>query len=98
MKNDEIIRLIGWLQSRVNLGDGGDGITISFAEPNAADLRGRGFEDDVIALTLERGWWSEMATDVVETPEFAEPDESPEQVLQYARDVVSEYIRKRLGS
>jgi hypothetical protein len=37
-----------------------------------------------------------MVTDVVETPEFAEPEDSPEQVLNYAKDVVREYIWKRL--
>ena len=39
-----------------------------------------------------------MVADIIDTPEFAEPDESPEQVLQYARDVVVEYFRKRLGT
>jgi hypothetical protein len=36
-----------------------------------------------------------MVTDVIETPEMCESDDSPHQVLEYARDVVSEYIRKR---
>ena len=37
-----------------------------------------------------------MVTDIIETPDFAEPGESPQQVLQYARDVVKEYVAKRL--
>ena len=41
-------------------------------------------------------WWSEMVTDVVETPEFSDPGESAEQVLEYARDVIKEYVAKRL--
>ncbi len=98
MKKDEIKRLIVWLQTRVNLAKGGDGITIIFDEPGAGDFPSQGFDAEVIGLTLERDWWAEMATDIVETPEFAEPDESAEQVLSYARDVVSEYVRKRLGS
>jgi len=98
MKKDEIIRLIAWLQTRVNLAKGGDEITIIFDEPGAGDFPSHGFDQDVIDLTLEREWWAEMATDIVETPTFAEPDQSAEQVLAYARDVVSEYVRKRLGT
>ena len=98
MKKDDIRKLIEWLQARVDLSGTGDGIVVTFDEPGAGDLRSEGFEDEVIGLTLERDWWGEMATDIVETPDFAEPDESPDQVLKYARDVVSEYIRKRLDT
>ncbi len=98
MKNDEIKRLIAWLRTRVNLAKGGDEITIIFDEPGAGDFPSHGFDQDVIGLTLEREWWAEMATDIVETPTFAEPDQSAEQVLAYARDVVSESFRKRLGT
>jgi len=55
-----------------------------------------GFESEAVERTLESNWWAEMVTDIVETPDFAEPDESPEQVLGYARDVVKEYVAKRL--
>jgi hypothetical protein len=37
-----------------------------------------------------------MVTDIVETPDYAEPGESSAQVLEYARDVVKEYVAKRL--
>lgn len=97
MTKEEIKRLIVYVQDRVTLSGGADEISIDFAEPSEAHLRAEGFDDEMIGLTLGRDWWSEMATDIVETPEFAEPDESPEQVLQYARDVVSEYVRKRLN-
>jgi hypothetical protein len=36
-----------------------------------------------------------MVADIIETPEMCDPEDAPEQVLQYARDVVAEYIRKR---
>lgn len=98
MQKDEIKRMIAWLQTRVNLAKGGDGIKIIFDEPGAGDFRAQGFDAEVIGLTLEREWWAEMATDIIETPDFSEPDETPEQVLGYARDVVSEHIGKRLGS
>ena len=98
MEKEVIKKLIAWLQMRVNLVEGRQEITISFAEPGIVDFRRQGFGDDAIELTLEREWWAEMETDIVETPDFAEPGESPAQVLTYARDVVSEYIRKRLGA
>jgi len=44
---------------------------------------------------LSAPWWDEMVTDIVETPEMCDPEDPPEQVLAYAKDVVSEYIRKR---
>ena len=37
---------------------------------------------------LDAPWWDEMVADVVETPEMCDPEDPPEQVLQYARDVV----------
>ena len=98
MTKEKIRKLIRWLQARITLSEGGDGINISFDEPDSGDFRGQDFGDDVIGLTLEREWWAEMAMEIVETPDFAEPDESTKQVLDYARDVVSEYIRKRLGA
>ena len=38
-----------------------------------------------------------MKTDIVETPDFCEPDESPQQVLEYTKDVISDYTRKRVS-
>jgi hypothetical protein len=96
MDSDEIKRMYEWIQGRVTLAQEGDGITISFDEPNASDFAGAGFDPEVLELTLASDWWAEMATDIVETPDYAEPGESPEQVLGYARDVVVEYVRKRL--
>ena len=96
MDSSEIKRMYEWIQGRVTLADVTDGIAISFDEPNSDDFSEAGFAPEVIELTRESDWWAEMATDIVETPEYAEPGASPEQVLQYARDVVVEYVRKRL--
>jgi hypothetical protein len=95
MDKGEIKKLYEWIQSRVALGDG-DTVTITFDEPTAEDFAARGFDEEAVALTLGSAWWAEMATDIVETPEYAEPGESAEQILGYARDVVVEYVRKRL--
>ena len=50
-------------------------------------------EPKIRTLQLEK--WDEMVTDIIETPDFCDPGDSPQQVLEYARDVVSDYIRKR---
>ena len=95
MEADEIKRMYQWIQGRVTLGDG-DPVVIVFSEPTAIDFRNEGFELEATTLTLESDWWAEMVTDIVETPEYAEPGEGPEQILAYARDVVKEYVAKRL--
>ena len=96
MEADEIKRMYEWIQTRVVLGERADKVTIVFDEPTARDFEDRGFGAEAISLTLESRWWAEMAADIVDTPDYAEPGESPEQVLKYARDVVVEYVRKRL--
>ena len=93
MEKDEIKKMYEWIQSRVGHGDGD---TITFDEPTAEDFANQGFGDEAITLTLGSAWWAEMVTDIVETPDYAEPGESAEQILGYARDVVVEYVRKRL--
>lgn len=96
MEDHEIRRMYEWIQGRVALADATDGIAITFDEPSADDFAQAGFSPEAVERTLESDWWAEMATDIVETPDFAEPNESPSQVLQYARDVVKEYVAKRL--
>jgi hypothetical protein len=96
VNSDEIKKLYEWLQSRVVLHAGGEEPVIRFEQPTVADFSAEGFGEEAVALTLDAAWWKEMVVDIVETPEFAEPDDSPEQVLRYARDVVREYIWKRL--
>ncbi len=95
MESSEIQRLYRWLQSRVEFRDG-DGTAIVFKAPAASEFEAEGFEAEAVARTLEAGWWQEMAADIVETPDFAEPGETREQILEYARDVVKEYIWKRM--
>ena len=92
----EIRRLYEWLQGRVRLHQDDDEPTISYDQPTSEELAAAGFSEELIERTIRASWWSEMVTDVVETPEFAEPEDTPEQVLGYAMDVVREYIWKRL--
>ncbi len=95
MEKDEIKKMYEWIQSRVALAEG-DTVAITFDEPTAEDFAAQGFGEEAVALTLGSAWWAEMATDIVETPDYAEPGESAKQILGYARDVVVEYVRKRL--
>ena len=96
MENDEIRRMYEWIQGRVTLADTTDGIAITFEEPGSEDFSNAGFRSEAVELTIGSDWWGEMVTDIIETPEYAEPGEAAEQVLQYARDVVKEYVAKRL--
>jgi hypothetical protein len=96
VNKDEIRRLYEWLQTRVTLQAAADGPLIAFAEPAHEDFGMEGFPDELVARSLGAAWWREMVTEIIETPDFAEPDDPPEQVLGYARDVVREYIWKRL--
>ena len=92
----QIRKIIHWIQDRVNLGKTHVGISITFEEPTEADFLAEGFDREMIRLTLQSLWWSEMIDDILETPSFADPADPPDQVLQYARDVVYEYIGKRI--
>jgi len=97
MDKNEIKRFINLLQERVNIGNIQPEVTIIFSDPSKDDLVAEGFGDDIIAISFNADWWSEMVTDIIETPGFVEPEASPEQILKYARDVVHEYIAKRLN-
>ena len=63
--------------------------------PTEDEMINAGLNVEGVKRLLRVPWWEEMVADIVETPEMCEPDESPQQVLKYAKDVVSEYIRKR---
>ena len=54
-----------------------------------------GIAEAVADRLADAPWWAEMIVDVEETPEFCEPEATAEEVLEYGRDVVREYFRKR---
>jgi len=96
MNKDEIKRMYEWIQDRVSLDEDSNDITIIFDEPDPDDFADADFDPELVELTLDSDWWEEMVADVVEAPDYAEPNDSPDQVLEYARDVVREYVAKRL--
>jgi hypothetical protein len=97
MNPDELREIMDFLRQRVQLeiGDTGEGVAVRFDVPSLADMTAAGLNPEGSRSILDAPWWDEMVTDVLETPEMCEPDDTQERVLEYARDVVSEYIRKR---
>lgn len=97
MEPDELREIMEFLRGRVHLetGDTADQVVIRFDVPSVEEMAAAGLNAEGSQSLLAAPWWDEMVTDVVETPEMCEPDDTPEEVLEYARDVISEYIRKR---
>jgi len=94
MTPEDLRRLTSYLQQNVELAEDS---AIAFELPDEATMIGDGMHPDGVRQLLAAPWLSQMITDVLETPDFAGPDETPEQVLGYARDVVQEYVRKRFS-
>jgi hypothetical protein len=86
-----------FLRQRVRLegGKGDDETAIGFDAPTVDEMVGAGLDPQGSRQILDAPWWDEMVDDVVETPEMCDEEDTPDQVLEYAKDVVSEYIRKR---
>ena len=91
---DELREIVRYLQDRVRLATV-DERTIVFDPPDADRMIGDGLEAAAATSIVSAPWWSEMIDDIIETPDFAEPDDTPEVVLGYARDLVREYVSKR---
>lgn len=97
MTPDELREIMEFLRQRVRLEQTSvDGTTaVTFDAPGPEEMARAGLSPEGSRQILDAPWWDEMVTDIVETPEMCEPEDPPQQVLEYARDVVSEYIRKR---
>ena len=97
MTPEELRAIMDFLRQRVHLKDGeADGIVaVGFDAPTADEMARAGLSSEGCLQVLDAPWWDEMVADIVETPEMCDSGDPPEQVLTYARDVVSEYIRKR---
>jgi hypothetical protein len=97
MTPDDLRAIIAFLRQKVRLAErrAAGKVTVKFDMPTADEMAAAGLDPGGSSRILGAAWWGEMVDDVVETPEMCDPDDSPEQVLEYARDVISEYIRKR---
>ncbi len=99
MTPDDLKKIISLLKSRITIGgeNADDPITVNFDEPDLAAMTKAGLDEKASSEVLEAPWWNEMVSDIIETPDFCEPDDPPEQVLMYAQDVVMDYLRKRVN-
>ncbi|MFC1838914.1 hypothetical protein ACFL1N_04980 [Thermodesulfobacteriota bacterium] len=98
MTPDELRNIIAYLRERVDVDSEKTegGVVIIFNAPSLNDMTGAGLNLEGSKMILEAGWWDEMVTDIIETPDFCEWEDPPEQVLEYAKDVISDYLRKRV--
>jgi hypothetical protein len=98
MDPDELRAIMEFLRQQVRLaGEGAAGgeVAVEFDAPTAEAMVQAGLNAEGCRQILDAPWWGEMVDDIVETPEMCDPNDPPAQILEYARDVVSEYIRKR---
>jgi hypothetical protein len=94
MTPEQLRRLMELLRERVTLEDA-ESRRITFEPPGEQRLVDAGLPREGVRRLLEAPWYEEMISDIRETPEFCSPEDPPETVLGYARDVVTEYLRKR---
>lgn len=99
MTPEELRAIMAYLRDRVCLGpeDDKSQVVITFLSPTAEEMISAGLNADGSERILCAPWWREMVTDIIETPDFCDADDSSAQILEYARDVVSDYIRKRVS-
>lgn len=97
MTPEELRAIMVYLMESVHLGTREDEapVVISFDAPSEEEMIAAGLNAEGVRRILSVPWWQEMVADIEETPDMCDPDDSPQQVLEYAKDVVSEYVRKR---
>lgn len=74
----------------------GGGCGVRFAPIDLDGMLAAGIAPEVARRISGAPWWDEMIEDVAETPEYCDDDADAATVLEYARDVVREYVHKRL--
>jgi hypothetical protein len=89
---DQLRDLVRYLQDRV--GTHGERAVV-FEPPEVPEMVAAGLDEATARRLVAAPWWPEMINDVLETPEFMDPNASLEIILGYARDVIQEYIWKR---
>ena len=97
MPPEELRAIMAYLRERVHLcsQEAKSPVVIIFHAPTEEEMIDAGLNAEGLKRILRVPWWEEMVADIVETPEYCNSGDSPQQVLEYARDVVSDYIRKR---
>ncbi|GAB6094323.1 hypothetical protein JCM14469_05750 [Desulfatiferula olefinivorans] len=98
MTADELRAIMSYLRDNVHLETESpdEPVRIMFERPDRDTMIADGLNPAGTDLVLSAPWYEDMITDIVETPDFCEPDDSPDQILEYARDVVTDTLRKRV--
>lgn len=99
MTADELRAIMSYLTDKVQLEteSPGESVRIIFERPDRDTMIAGGLNPAGTDLILSAPWYEEMITDIVETPDFCEPDDTADQMLAYARDVVTDTLRKRVS-
>jgi hypothetical protein len=99
MTAENLRGIMTYLKARVSLGTptAGGEPTIIFDAPDEAEMLEAGLNSEGVSEIIKSDWWGEMVTDIIETPEMCDKEDSAEEVLEFAKDVVIEYIRKRFS-
>ncbi len=95
MTSEELRTITAYLREKVQLKNGEDSAVITFQTPKEEEMINAGLNPEGVKRLLGMPWWEEMVEDIVETPDMCDPDDPLQQVLEFARDVVTEYISKR---
>ena len=96
MTPNELKAIMNYLRERVTFSskESKNPVEISFQAPTEDEMIEAGLNTEGVRRILSVTWWEDMVADIIETPDMCDPSESPQQILIYAKDVVSEYIRK----
>lgn len=92
LQPEDLRRLMEYLQGLVTASGSR---SIAFEIPDGKAMLDAGLHAAAVRQLLVAPWLEEMIADVRETPEFCSPEETSDEILRYARDVVAEYLRKR---
>ena len=97
MTPEELRAIMDYLRERVHVdtNDAGGPVTVTFHTPVADEMIDEGLNAKGVERILAAPWWEEMVADIMETPEYCDLSDPPQQVLEYAKDVISDYVRKR---
>ncbi len=96
MTADELRAIVAFVQGRIGVTATGHPPAITFAVPTAAEMVAAGLDAFGVERVLAAPWFAEMVAEVLDTPSYCESTDPPELILRFARDVVAEYVAKRL--
>ena len=83
MTPEELRSMMAYLREEVRMGpkEAESPVVITFLAPTEEDMIDAGLNAEGVKRLLQVPWWDEMVTDIIETPEYCDPSDSPQQVL-----------------